>query len=447
MLRPPRLLNAVLPLLLLIVPASFMTLASTRSYSMASANDDGCPPYGCPLFPLDVIGSEHARTGIDVLRRQVGTSQEYTEIMASIKSAGDEDKVLLTLMGYKGGSLKDQINQDSATIFSPFYVNTISNTVQLLGVFDGHGKLGEITADHAAKEIPRLVGEQLRRLMNRDPWTPLKDEVVKQVLKDAFIGADQSDPTFGVGGATATVMLQLGHKIYVANAGDSRSFIGVHADGTTHLVYASREDKPDLPDERQRITEAGGYVHIPNQFQHDVPRAYYIDPQGNPRFGLAMSRTIGDWKVQGVIAEPIVDVVNVAAVVNQAIHNHTEACRTQKSYNLRTYTYYEEKLEDACQPLDPSEVHVFAISASDGMLDYLEPSEIAHEMAMSFFDKGGKHPFVAAEHLIITAAEGWDTENRGRYRDDITISACKIFVNERIMADGNRAMEEERDEL
>ena len=90
-----------------------MTLASTRSYSMASANDYGCPPYGCPLFPLDVIGSEQARIGIDILRRQKGTQQDYTNIMESVKSAGDEDKVALTLMGYKGGSLKERINQVS----------------------------------------------------------------------------------------------------------------------------------------------------------------------------------------------------------------------------------------------------------------------------------------------------------------------------------------------
>lgn len=424
-----------------------MSLASTRSYSLVSANDDGCPPYGCPLFPLDVIGSEHARTGIDILRREAGTPQEYTNIMQSINSAGDEDKITLTLMGYKGGNLNDQVNQDAATILSPFYVNTISNTIQLLGVFDGHGKFGEVTSEHASKEIPRLVGEKLKQLINRDPWTPLKDEVVKQVLKDAFIEADQSDPTYGVGGATATVILQLGHKLYVANAGDSRSFIGVYANGKTQLVYASREDKPDLPDERKRIHEAGGYVHVPNKFQHDVPRAYYIDSQGNARFGLAMSRTIGDWKVQGVIAEPIVDVLNVAAVISDAIYNHTEACRNQNSYNLRTYTYYEERLEELCQPLDPSDVHLFALSASDGMLDYLEPDDIAHEVAVSFFGEGNKHPFVAAEHLIITAAEGWDSDHGGQYRDDITIAACKVMINERIMVDGNRAMEEERDEL
>lgn len=424
-----------------------MTLATPRSYSMASANDDGCPEHGCPLFPMDVIGSEQARVGIDLLRRQAATPQNYGNIMESMKSAGDEDKIVLTLMGYKGGSLADQVNQDSATIVSPFFVNPISENSQLLGVFDGHGKLGEVTSDHASKEIPRLIADRLRQFLYRDPFTPLNDDVVKKVLKDAFIQADQTDPTFGVGGATATLILQLGHKIYIANAGDSRSFVGVFADGTTHLVYASREDKPDLPDERQRITEAGGYVHIPGPNQHDVPRAYYIDPKGNPRFGLAMSRTIGDWKVQGVTAEPIVDVLNVAAIVDKAIANHTEACRERTSYNTRkTYTYYEEP-DECLVTLDPSEVHLFVISASDGLLDYLEPADIAREMAQSFFDKDGKHPFVAAEHLIITAAEGWDVESGGQYRDDISISACKVMVNERIMADGHLALEQEHDEL
>jgi len=66
-------------------------------------------------------------------------------------------------------------------------------------------------------------------------------------------------------------------------------------------VYQSREDKPDLPEEKARIVAAGGYVHIPPNDNGDVPRAYHIDENGQARYGLAMSRSLGDWKVKGVM--------------------------------------------------------------------------------------------------------------------------------------------------
>lgn len=392
---------------------------------------------------------------------------EYSRMMELLKSAGNEDKVALTLMGYKGGPLSDQINQDSATIISPFYVagglvtatadHPVENAAdddgdfntQLLGIFDGHGKLGEITSDHASKAIPRFLSAKLKEQMQMQQVTTptaLKESIVSKAIQEAFIEADRTDPTQGVGGATATMILQLGHKLYVANAGDSRSFVGVYVDGTVHVVYTSREDKPDLPDERQRITEAGGYVHIPLNLKEDVPRAYYIDPEGRPRFGLAMSRTIGDWKVQGVIAEPIVDVLNVATIVNGAINNHTAACKSQTSYTMRRNTYHDDDDAD-CTPLHPSKVQIVAVSASDGMMDYLKPSEIAREFAISFFEDDSKHPFIVAEHLILKAAEGWDTDNYGQYRDDIAVSACRVILNDKILEDGNRANEEDHDEL
>ena len=91
---------------------------------------------------------------------------------------------------------------------------------------------------------------------------------------------------------------------------NSVSFIGIYITGesiSTHLqkqvliVYQSREDKPDLPDEKARIEAAGGYVSIPPDDNGDVSRAYYVDEHRRLRYGLAMSRSLGDWKVQGVM--------------------------------------------------------------------------------------------------------------------------------------------------
>ena len=87
------------------------------------------------------------------------------------------------------------------------------------------------------------------------------------------------------------------------------SFVGVYFGGKSttiplkhriQIAYQSREDKPDIPEEKARIVAAGGYVHIPLDGDGNVPRVYHIDENGLARYGLAMSRSLGDWGLQGV---------------------------------------------------------------------------------------------------------------------------------------------------
>jgi hypothetical protein len=89
----------------------------------------------------------------------------------------------------------------------------------------------------------------------------------------------------------------------------SVSFVGVYFGGKStsipleqriQIVYQSREDKPDIPEEKKRIVAAGGYVNIPLGDNGDVPRVYHINEDGLAQYGLAMSRSLGDWGLQGV---------------------------------------------------------------------------------------------------------------------------------------------------
>lgn len=57
-------------------------------------------------------------------------------------------------------------------------------------------------------------------------------------------------------GTTALVSVQVGPKLYTANAGDCRAVLC--RDG--RALRLSRDHKPELPDERQRIEAAGGRV-------------------------------------------------------------------------------------------------------------------------------------------------------------------------------------------
>lgn len=69
-------------------------------------------------------------------------------------------------------------------------------------------------------------------------------------------GGEMDDDQESYAGCTANVVLIKGNKLYCANAGDTRCCIS----SAGKLVKMSKDHKPDDPMEKQRITEAGGYV-------------------------------------------------------------------------------------------------------------------------------------------------------------------------------------------
>jgi serine/threonine protein phosphatase PrpC len=176
-----------------------------------------------------------------------------------------------------------------------------------LGVFDGHGKMGEEVAEFAVTELPRRLAIELQAITKLDRELDVK---VSHALVKVFKEIDQSIPTKGIGGCTASIVLRLGSKIYVANAGDSVSFVASHTEATeqVNVLYVTREDKPHLPEEYHRILEMGGKVSQPKH-KDDSSRVLFIDRTTNTVAGLAMSRSIGDWDATGVISEPLVQVL------------------------------------------------------------------------------------------------------------------------------------------
>jgi hypothetical protein len=82
-------------------------------------------------------------------------------------------------------------------------------------------------------------------------------------------------------------------------------------------------------------------------------------------------------------------------------------------------------LADQDAPID--DVHIFVVSASDGMMDILNAKGIARFLVPSLCEDSGMHLLTACEKLISTAAEGWRRASEdGSYRDDIAISVSKI---------------------
>jgi len=149
------------------------------------------------------------------------------------------------------------------------------------------------------------------KLSGDDVDQQTRDDDISRILHEVFLELDATSPAEPSGGCTASLVLQLGTKIYMANAGDSRSFIAVHVkgdendkgEGTTKIVFGTREDKPHLSTERDRVEHMGGEVYLPNGFAltgKGTTRVLYKDPNTGSTSGLAMSRSIGDWDAAAV---------------------------------------------------------------------------------------------------------------------------------------------------
>ncbi|EFX03955.1 protein phosphatase [Grosmannia clavigera kw1407] len=140
--------------------------------------------------------------------------------------------------------------------------------ISFFGVFDGHG--GDKVALFAGDNIHQIVSKQ----------DAFKKANYDQALKDGFLATDRAilnDPKYEeeVSGCTACVGLITDDKIYLANAGDSRSVLGVKG----RAKPLSFDHKPQNDAEKARITAAGGFVDF-----------------GRVNGNLALSRAIGDFE-------------------------------------------------------------------------------------------------------------------------------------------------------
>ncbi|KAK4237456.1 phosphatase 2C-domain-containing protein [Achaetomium macrosporum] len=143
-----------------------------------------------------------------------------------------------------------------------------ASKVSFFGVFDGHG--GSNVALFAGDNIHRIIAKQ----------DTFKAGNYEQALKDGFLATDRAilnDPKYEeeVSGCTACVGLITENKIYIANAGDSRSVLGVKG----RAKPLSFDHKPQNEGEKARITAAGGFVDF-----------------GRVNGNLALSRAIGDFE-------------------------------------------------------------------------------------------------------------------------------------------------------
>ncbi|XP_057454065.1 probable protein phosphatase 2C 60 isoform X2 [Lotus japonicus] len=100
--------------------------------------------------------------------------------------------------------------------------------------------------------------EKLSGMLEGLIWSPRSSEANDRVDDWAFEEGPHSDFTGPNSGSTACVAVIRGNKLVVANAGDSRCVIS--RKGQAHNL--SKDHKPDLEVEKDRILKAGGFIQV-----------------------------------------------------------------------------------------------------------------------------------------------------------------------------------------
>ena len=155
----------------------------------------------------------------------------------------------------------------------------LDENIALFAVFDGHGgaEVAKFCSDNFAKELK----------LNEN----FKKGNYKEALEDTFLRMDEilmgengleilrqykqeTDMATSFAGCTANLVLFVGNKAYIANAGDSRC---ISYTKDNKVLPLSQDHKPDSEEEKKRIVKAGGYVS-----------------DGRVNDNLNLSRAIGD---------------------------------------------------------------------------------------------------------------------------------------------------------
>lgn len=261
----------------------------------------------------------------------------------------------------KKGLKPDSPNQDD-------FVVLIESSSILLGVFDGHGTHGHECSNFVHKSFPKT-------LLSHPSWphNPLQSLTESfQLVHNELVHYCNSNTRFDctLSGTTSTLLYVKNKKLYVAHAGDSRAVLARRVNNRIQAIELTRDHKPTLKDEMERIVKAGGEV---KRLEDDIPHRVFFRGKNYP--GIAMSRTVGDLLAQTV-----------------------------------GVTYTPEVNE-----FDIEESDEFIVACSDGVWEFVSNQEAVEEI-----DKYKKNPARAAEALAILAWNKW-LNNEEDIVDDITV--------------------------
>ncbi|TYZ62965.1 hypothetical protein PybrP1_008103 [[Pythium] brassicae (nom. inval.)] len=274
-------------------------------------------------------------------------------------------------------------NQDSFCV-----ADALGGDKQLtfFSVFDGHGPEGAFVSHFVREAYHESFADAYAA---RAAWPSAgarKASVSCDVVSEAFQLAARavteqltdSAIDISVSGTTAVGLLVSDRDVFVANVGDSRAVVAQFSEREAAYVLhcETRDHKPDVEEERQRIEASNGRV-----FEWGTFRVWLQDVDMP---GLAMSRSFGDAvaKTVGVTSDPEV------ALVDKVAFGRRDT---------------------------PS----FAVLASDGVWEFMTSDECVAFVAQCILS-AGMAPQEACDALVEEAYERWSAEED--VVDDITVT-------------------------
>ena len=296
----------------------------------------------------------------------------------------------LSKTGLSGDDKK--VNQDNYFIFKNF-VQGFDNI--FMGVCDGHGYYGHEVSGYIKENLPmdlnHLIKTKKLNVLSDDLSSTIKTAFVlenKSLLRNRQIDSDLS-------GSTCISTIYTPQKLIIANIGDSRCVLGKCIEKENFeekdeiigeknkknvrwlAVNLSRDHKPTIPEEAERILKVGGRIRPMKDEDGEYigPMRVYMKDKDMP--GLAMTRSFGDYfgSTAGVISEPEV-------------------------------SEYVFKPEDK-----------FIVLASDGLFEFMESQEVV-DIIKDYYEKNDI--VGCCEYLYKESTRKWIQEEEDTI-DDITM--------------------------
>ncbi|KAJ1278608.1 hypothetical protein BS78_04G091700 [Paspalum vaginatum] len=239
--------------------------------------------------------------------------------------AGRKVASLFSQKGKKGP------NQDAVILCQGFGVED----GVFCGVFDGHGRCGQLVSKLARDYLPFMILSHRNALLLGSGAAVDDDDAVfsdaspssstdgsgvpspspaqlleewREACANAFEAMDkelklQAGMDCNFSGTTAVCAIKQGKDLVVANLGDSRAVLATMSEtGYLSAVQLTTDQKPSVPQEAERIKRCNGRVFA----LKDEPSVLRVWLPDEDCPGLAMARSLGDFRLKrhGVVSEP-----------------------------------------------------------------------------------------------------------------------------------------------
>ena len=149
----------------------------------------------------------------------------------------------------------------------------------LFSVCDGHGEEGHLVSQFIKDNLAKMLEFNLSKYPCEEAFNKSIEDLVGKMLHTKI------NTKFS--GSTLVSVFIVGDTIICANIGDSRAVLATKKNSWV-AIDLSRDHKPDVNEESQRILQAGGRIHSMN----NGPLRIWLPDEDVP--GLSMTRSIGD---------------------------------------------------------------------------------------------------------------------------------------------------------